>query len=328
MAGIDHRRADIELRSSLAFTKTRQQSIYEALKKQKHILGVIILTTCNRTEVYFSCVKGWKGNPLLEICELLMLEKKPYLNICYLHSGNTVFDHICKLACGAKSQIWGEDQIITQVKTAWTLARELGSTDSVLEVLFRKAITAAKKIKTNCKLVKPGGSIANKTLQLIIKNLDPNAKILVIGCGEIGRMTAKLLLEQGYQVQLTIRQYKNGQVDVPKGVSPIAYEKRYEELVNCAAVISATSSPHYTLEQFKIEQLITYPRLFVDLAVPRDIEEAIGQLPGARLYDLDTICPRELTEQHQRQLLEIEEIIAKYNKDFLNWHIYREAVQS
>ena len=168
MAGIDHSTAGVEIRERFSLTQAKIQEVYEQLKQKENIYGTVILSTCNRTEIYMSCEDGIIVNPFEEICKIYdIFDIEKYKNAYKLRYGDDVIEHLCKLACGVKSQIWGEDQIITQVKNAVAFSRENKAADSILEVLFRTAVTCAKKIKTELKLSSPQNSIAYKTLSLL-----------------------------------------------------------------------------------------------------------------------------------------------------------------
>lgn len=326
MAGIDYTLAGIDIREKFSFTKSRQQAIYEQLQANQAILGAVIVSTCNRTELYLSCVQGYDVNPFQLLCNAANINFRDYQLLHRVRRGSDAFKHLCRLACGAKSQIWGEDQIISQVKNSQDFARENNAIDSFLEVLFRTAITAAKKIKTLIKFAKAESSVALKTLTILNKQPVRPEKVLVIGNGEIGKLVAQTLVDNGYAVTMTLRQYKYSQVIIPEGVTAIDYAERYQHLGEFDAAVSATLSPHYTIEKDKLQGLTRIPRIMVDLAVPRDIEISIGDLAGVTLYDIDTIAKDTITENHAKQLVEIDKIIEKYEGDFLKWKKHKELI--
>ncbi|MEG1538214.1 MAG: NAD(P)-dependent oxidoreductase, partial [Clostridiales bacterium] len=232
--------------------------------------------------------------------------------------------HLCLLACGVKSQIWGEDQIITQVKEAITFAREQQSADSILEVLFRTAVACGKKVKTELRLTEKETSIANKLLEQLTNNENEIKQLLVIGNGEIGRLTATKLLAAGYQVTMTVRQYLHHPVAVPEGATVIDYARRYEYFNAFDGIVSATLSPHFTVETAKLQELSNFPHLFFDLAVPRDIEKSVGKLPGVTLHDVDSLSSEEHSVHQQRMLQQIDTYIDKYKTDFYKWDEHRQ----
>ena len=326
MAGIDYSLADIDIREVFSFTTSKKAAIYEALAGYEDIFGAVIVSTCNRTELYLSCADGNSIDPFALLCKIANEDYGQYVSYRRQRSGDAVFTYLCQLACGAQSQIWGEDQIITQVKDSITLAREYQATDSLLEVMFRTAITAAKRIKTEVRFSKEGESVATKALALIEQYPRPVHDVLVIGNGEVGRLMAKTLVAAGYNPTMTMRTYRHGAADIPDGVKIIDYSSRYEYLTEYDCVISGTLSPHFTLEKNELVKLAKCPGLLIDLAVPRDIEPTVADIEGITLYDMDAIGRQAMTEKHEQQLRQISVIIEKYRGDFEKWQINREQM--
>ena len=327
MSAVDYSMAGLHIREKISLTNSMQIDIYEKLRENPDILGVVIVSTCNRTELYLSLVDGVVISPLELLCEVIGVEYESYKLIHKTRSGQEVLTHLCALSCGIKSQIWGEDQIITQVKKSLNFARENKATDSILEVLFRKAISAAKKIKTDVKLTLKDNSVALKSLNIIKNNHKDVKKILVIGNGEVGRLVSETMIKNGYDVTITLRAYKYHTAIIPEGVGKIEYSKRYEALCQFDAVISATLSPHLTVEKDKIDTRCPFPQVYIDLAVPRDIDYKIAEIENVRVYDIDSVGKEEKDEIHENQVEEIDVIIEKYVKEFNHWCAYRKQVQ-
>ncbi len=314
VAGLDYKIADITRREEMSFTKSAMQEIYTKLCENPNIFGSVIISTCNRTEIYISCSDDKQLNPF----EILGYNLQHYL-----YRNDEAINHLCQLACGIKSQIWGEDQIITQVKQSIAFARECRASDSILEVLFRTAITAAKKVKSLVDMKIPGNSIGHKALEVIKNHSETIQEILVIGNGEIGRLVSTLLLGAGYRVTVTLRHYKHGQNFVPIGANTIDYTHRYQCMQNCHCVVSATLSPHHTVERGELEKLPHHPKLFIDLAVPRDIAPEVAEMNGVTCFNVDNICKQEIENNHKQQLVKIDAIIEKNIQDFHKWVSYR-----
>ncbi|MEG1884355.1 MAG: NAD(P)-dependent oxidoreductase, partial [Clostridia bacterium] len=240
-------------------------------------------------------------------------------------SGEDVFRHLCRVSCGAMSRIFGEDQIITQVKSAIRHARALGASDGHLEVLFRIAVTAAKKIKSTMCFHCADESVEGRIHRLVISyTQQPLRSVLVIGNGEMGRLAATSLLAAGLDVTMTLRSFRHGEAKIPEGVQVLAYEQRYAHFSEFDLLVSATRSPNYTIEVDELRHLSHYPKLMLDLAVPRDIEPAVRDL-GITLYDIDQLGSAAILEDHAQQLREIDALIDKHYIDFLVWHTHHEC---
>lgn len=325
MAGIDHSLAGIDIRSQFSFSKSRQEEICRDLCDLPEVLGAVLIATCNRTEVYLSCEEGSQLHPFACLCQVSDIPFEDCSGLYKMRCGDEAFRHLCRLACGAESRIWGEDQIITQVKNAIVASRGVHCADGASEVLFRMAVTAAKRIKTELRFTKSEVSVAQKTLELFQAAPNPPHRVLVIGNGEVGRLVAKTLLAHGFEVTMTLRQYKYKQIDVPKGADALDYARRYEVLPQFDALVSATSSPHVTIQAELLAGLPKLPALYVDLAVPRDIDPSVAKLAGCSLYDIDTLSIDAITEDHEAVLRQADAIIEKYLGDFHKWELYRQA---
>ncbi|MBC5649185.1 glutamyl-tRNA reductase [Christensenella sp. NSJ-35] len=325
MAGIDYRTAGIEIREKFSFTKKKLEAAYARILKNKSISGCIILSTCNRTEIYLSCTRGYRCNAFSVLCsaaEACEQENRKYARI----ESEDIFSYLCKLSCGIKSQIWGEDQIISQVKDALSFARGCNATDAYLEVLFRLAVTGAKKIKTTVKFSGENYGVCDNATKLIDSSLRRSGKILVIGNGEIGKLMALSLMKSGYDVTMTLRSYKKGKAILPEGVKTVDYAKRYGVMERFDCVVSGTLSPHFTIEKEPFAQLLHKPKILVDLAVPRDIEKRIGEIQGISLFDIDMIGKDIILESHAGKQEEIDLIVKKYKDDFEKWISYKEKM--
>ena len=212
-------------------------------------------------------------------------------------------EHLFYLTSGLKSQILGEDQILTQVKDALSMSRDEFTTDSVLEVLFRMAVTAGKKIKTEVPFSHGNPSVIHQAIRFLEEGgyHVRNKVCMVIGNGEMGKMAAQTLREAGADVTVTIRQYRSGVVSIPVGCSRINYGERMDYLPECDLVVSATASPNYTLTEELFEDVrVERPMILIDLAVPRDIDPEIRKKDNITLYDMDSFrtgeTPKELAD--------------------------------
>ena len=322
MIGIDFNRASVDIRAKFSFTKKKAVEAMGKLKEEKDILGCIILSTCNRMEIWVSS-QGEETDFLYEfLCRERELPQEEYRSYFTKRSGKEAVNHLFYLTSGLKSQILAEDQIITQVKDALTLAREIYCTDNVLEVLFRMAVTAAKKVKTEVTFSRANTSVIHQAIQML-ENQGfhfPGKTCMVIGNGEMGKMTALAMKEAGADVTVTVRQYRSGVVNIPLGCQRINYGDRMEFLPKCDIVISATASPNYTItrEAFS-EAAVDSDVILIDLAVPRDIEPAVGELPNVRLYDIDSFRIDAASPKLQASMKKAGEILDEQMKKFYDW---------
>lgn len=332
MIGIDFTKAEINIRERFAFTKKEIAKAMELLKLKQEIYGCVILSTCNRMEMWFSLRGGTQPELLELLCELKGLDIGDYKEYLAVRRGMQAVEHLFFLCSGMKSQIIGEDQILTQVKEALSFAREWECTDYVLEMLFRRAITAGKLVKTKVPMDKANFSAAHKAVQFLKEQGDLSAgkKCLVIGNGEMGKLTANALMEEGASVMMTVRQYKSGIVNIPKGVGRINYGERYQYIPECEIVFSATSSPNITITKADLEQCYAGKdrknQIFVDLAVPRDIEPSVRSMEHVRCYDLDSFHMDTWSKEMHNQFHQAEQILKTEIQKFTVWMECRDLV--
>ncbi len=302
MIGIDHNTAGVKIREQFSFTASQAARAMQDVKKHLLVKGCVLLSTCNRMELYLSMEED--SADLFEFidhisripAELTQTETDSRMKIRQyfkVRKGKEAAQHLFYLAAGLKSQVLGEDQILTQVKDALKRAREIYCTDTLLEVLFRYAVTAGKEVRTKAMPVRDGFSAVHCAAEgLKRQGYDFTGKTcMIIGNGQMGKIAAETLREEGAFVTVTVRQYKSGMVEIPKGCQRIHYGERYDLMPECDLVISATVSPNLTVRK---EQLARAregkirKQIYIDLAVPRDMEEDISGLEGITLYDTDS----------------------------------------
>ncbi len=324
-SGLDYNTASIAVRELFSLTKSKQAELYAFLRVQEGVRGAVLISTCNRMELCLSLDEGVAADPFSLVCAFLQVDVAHYHDMVTTYCDKEVITHLCLLACGAKSQIFGEDQIITQIKTSIHYARELEMADSLLEVLFRTAITCAKKIKSTLSLAVRETSIADCVVDALAVQSDVQ-RVMVIGNGEMGRYVAAQLAAAGYQVCMSVRAYKHKKVDVPQGVAPFDYAEIYQRMAGVDAVVSATLSPHFTVRKENFVALAQYPRYLFDLAVPRDIDPEIASVTQVQMQDVDTLSKGARSERNQALLAEMDEICARYRADFDKWYAFKQKV--
>ena len=359
MTGLDHKRASLETREKFALTNEKTGQILKALKDVGIVGGNVLISTCNRTEFYASVPEAGRFEAAKTLCKALDREYSEYKHIFTEKTGAQAIDHLCRVASGIDSQIMGDDQIITQTREALELSRKIKCVDSYIETMFRYSIQAAKAIKTNVILKTLGAdSVPDKTIEKL-KTLIAEARAgetskkanctthpplssllsplsssksdlaglnaLVIGNGQIGRHVAELLIREKANVTITLREYKKGIIIVPSGAETISYSERYKAINSADIVISATRSPHFTLHYKELAGLDRKPEIIVDLAVPRDVDPEIQEIPGTKLLTIDDITGENRTLPPE-SATEIEKIIKTHTEKYQKWLTYKESV--
>ncbi|KAB1439881.1 glutamyl-tRNA reductase [Candidatus Galacturonibacter soehngenii] len=329
MVGIDHDKASVEYREQFALTKSSSVQAMEKIKEIEGIEGCVIVSTCNRTEIWVSYHDKLSVDLKKYFCELRKLNYSDYESFLTERESLVAVKHLFNLSCGVKSKVFGEDQIITQVKDALALARDNYCTDHVLEVLFRMAITAAKKVKTNVRLSNANHSVVEEAISYLQREgIELKNKVcMVIGNGEMGKLSATTLKNKNADVTVTVRQYKSGVVEIPKGCKRINYGERMDYINNCDIVISATVSPNCTVKYEELKQIkLEKPLLLLDLAVPRDIDPKVKGLPFVTLYDIDDFKVDISDENINEDLKRVGEILHAQIEEFVEWYECKDVI--
>ncbi len=321
MAGIDHSKASLEVREKFSFTKSRKAEVLQRIKQTYHPEGCVLVHTCNRTELWLT--GDFVEKPYEILCHAAGLDTDAYRPYFTNRCGKRALRHLFMLACGLKSMVFAEDQILAQVKESLTFAREQNCTDALLDKTFLTAVSAAKKVKSGLALGGVNESVAALGVQKLAKHFDDMSRVrcLVIGNGEMGRLAARILLDMGCGVCMTVRHYNHGQAVIPQGCASIPYDDRYAYLPQADAVVSATASPHYTLktERFVVDGK---PRVLVDMAVPRDIEPGIAQTPDTVVYDMDDLGMQP--DKNVQAIAQAMAILDEYLEKLMDWYYFRD----
>ncbi|ALZ76080.1 glutamyl-tRNA reductase [Rheinheimera sp. F8] len=327
--GINHKTAPVALREQLAFAPEQVADALLDLTAKTAVTDAVIVSTCNRTELYFSGsseqskqVIDW----LAQFHQLNRQEVEPHL---YLHSADAASTHLMRVACGLDSLVLGEPQILGQVKQAYSQSRQLGTIQPVFERLFQKTFAVAKQVRTDTEIGASAVSVAFAAVTLarqIFGKLN-DVKVLLIGAGETIELVAKHLLEQG-AAHLTVA---NRSYDRAAGLAAqfngqaISLAQVPQALVDADVVISSTASTLPIVGKGMVEQALKKrrhkPMFLVDLAVPRDIEAQVAELEDAYLYTVDDLQNIVAQNMQSRQAAaeQAEQMIAVGVADFSQW---------
>lgn len=328
MSGLDHKLAPVELRERLSFTNAQAGELLDRIRADRRVSGCALISTCNRTELYITSGSAEPVKPAVLLCEAAGEDYAAFAPAFVHRTERDAARHLMEVAGGLQSQIWGDGQIITQVKNAMDLAQSRCAADPVLATLFRDAVAAGKEIKTSVRLTAVPGSVAFRAIEAAKQELGElrGLRAVVMGNGEMGRLSARLLQEAGCSVTVTLRTYRHGETVVPPGCAVIAYDRRMEAVEGADLVLSATTSPHYTVMTEQVRALKRKPRLMLDLAIPRDVDPSLGAELGICCYNVDTLGGTDPQEENRAALEEAQAIVDRQLEQFYQWWSYKNCL--
>ena len=331
LVGVNHKTTPVEIREKLAFTKGKIEESVDHLFNFPDIIEHTILSTCNRVEIYAranyqdSAIKSIKQF----ICDfhgLSLLELEDHF---YSYRNKEAVEHLFRVSSSLDSMILGEAQILGQVKEAYSLARDLRSTGLVLNQLFEKAFSIAKKVREETGIAERSVSISSAAVELAQKIFDDleNHTVMLVGTGEMAELAAKHLISYGVKtVYVTSRTYERA-ANLARTLngSALDFEAFKNELHRADIVITSTSAPNFIIKKEIVEKAIherkNKPIFFIDIAVPRDIEPDVNDLENVYLYDIDDLHVvvsaniKEREKEAENAMNFISQEVTKFN----NW---------
>ncbi len=326
--GVNHKTASVALREQVAFSPEQLHQALPALREQTGVAEAVILSTCNRTELYcqgatsIDMLVGWLAGyhrlPLEQLREH-----------CYIYEDNAAIEHLMAVASGLDSLVLGEPQILGQVKQAYQFARNQASVGTVLERLFQSTFRVAKTVRNETKVGENAVSVAYAAVNLarqIFSEL-PQSSVLLVGAGDTAELVAQHLTEHGVKrLMVANRTLARASAVADKFAGQAHTLGELPELLPQAdIVISSTASPLPIIGKGLIESALKIrrrqPMLLIDLAVPRDIEEQVNELNDAYLYTVDDLqgIITENLRNREEAAAEAKVIISEHSNAFTAW---------
>jgi len=296
--GLNHRTAPVAVRERFWISEARRFEAVVQLARAEGVEEVLVLATCNRTEFLL-----WANDASLAANSILRFLSAEYgLKLCEWKHFYRLLDeaallHIFRVASSLDSLVLGEPQIVSQVKTAWQLAQKVGSTGRFLDAVLQKALTVSKRVRNETAIGNSPVSLPTAAVELAKQALGTleDKQVLILGAGKMSELSARYLMNQGAKSVCVInRTYEHAlELAVTLGGDAAPFETRWQHMASADIVISSTSCPHTILSSEEAELVVgeraQRPLVIVDIAMPRDIDGAVREIPGIFLYDLDDL---------------------------------------
>lgn len=322
--GVSHHSAPLAVRESIALDKERVSDFLAYLKQQKTIDEALVLSTCNRLEIYA------KADHQQDLCQFLAhfcrVDSAALATSWYCYEGQQAAQHLMQVTCGIDSMVVGESQITSQVKQAYDQAKSLGLVGRYLDYLFQRALQVGKQVRSQTGMGQHVVSVAYLVVEIakkVYQSLEP-LHVLLVGAGETSELAALHLQRRGVKrfTVLSRSQLKGERLAVRLGAKHLPIAKAPEMLADVDLVVSATSSQLPLLGKGMVETAMKQRDMkhlvLVDLAVPRDIEPEVRSIDDVYLYDMDDLQAWIQTNQacRQRAAEEAKQLIVEQSEHF------------
>lgn len=329
LVGVNHKTAPVELREKLSFSENQRKQSLDFLRGHPHVSEAVVLSTCNRTEVYVSGNDpGCCRQAVLSLfAQVKGVNVDEVLSALYVCRNEEAVEHLFLVTAGLDSMILGETQILGQVKEAYARSCESHCVGRIFHALFRQAVTAAKRVQAETAINESAASVSYAAVELakkLFRRLE-NRTVMLIGAGKMSELTLKHLHDQGVSRVVVVNRTHERAERLAACFGGISeeYEKRREWLTRADIVISSTGAPHLVLKKEDVAAAMRVrrgrPLFLIDIAVPRDIDPAVNQLDNVYLYDIDDLQAvvaanlKEREKEAQSARLIVAEEMAEFN---------------
>lgn len=345
--GINHKTASVGLREKVAFVDSKRQLAFSQIQQQQLAESVVILSTCNRTELYFHQSQippqedhpenlAWRERCFQWFAEIHQLDQAELRQCLYFKQNFEAARHLMQVACGLDSLILGEPQILGQVKQAYQEAEEFYQSQNLsistkLSRLFQRTFATAKRVRSETEIGNSAVSVAYAACGLARQIFDNFGKLrfLLVGAGETIELVARYLVQHGAKNIMIANRTAQRAEDLAQRLNTpmqiLSLSALQLGLNQADVVISSTGSPDLLISQAMVKEAQKQrhfdPMLLIDIAVPRDIDEKVGELDSVYAYsvdDLQNIIQRNL-EQRQQAAEQAKEIVEQECKAFFEW---------
>lgn len=331
VVGLNYKTAPVEIRERLTFNETDLADAIKKLNVQKSILENVILSTCNRTEIYAVVDQLHTGRYYIKefLSQWFGLEQKEFSPFLSISEDDGAVDHLFNVTCGLNSMVLGETQILGQVRTSFMLAQEQAATGTVFNHLFKQAITLAKRAHSETEIGANAVSVSYAAVELakkIFGSLE-SKHVLIMGAGKMGELAVQNLHGNGVKKVTVINRTFEKAKDLAGRFNGVAKTIDYlqQSLVEADILISSTGAKDFVINKemmAKVEKLRKGKPLFmVDIAVPRDLDPRIAELENVFLYDIDDLegIVEANLQERKRAAERIMLMIEKEIVDFKQW---------
>ncbi len=311
VVGLNHNTAPVEMRERVAVPASRVVKAIHDLASRNHLAEVVLLSTCNRTEIYVRCTKFHNGVSDVQdfLSDQASLEPDDFAEHLYTYYDDGAVAHLFRVAAGLDSMIVGEGEILGQVREAWMLSEKEGASGPLLDRVFRHAIEAGKRARSETSISRNTLSVSSAAVSLAEQHLGTldNRSVLILGAGDVAQGMARALAAAGVSdVAVANRTHARAvELAARVGGRSVTLAEVGDVLASVDLLLTATDSTEVHVERQDIEAVMDVragrPLVVVDVAVPRDVDPGVGLIAGVALFDMDSLKAFTDASLHQRR---------------------------
>ncbi|MWC28728.1 glutamyl-tRNA reductase [Paenibacillus sp. MMS18-CY102] len=332
VVGLNYRTAPVEVRERFTFAERDLPAALRQLKQTKSILEGVIVATCNRTELYAVVDRHHLcGHYIRSFMEQwFKLPRQHFTNHLYMYEDDQAIEHLFRVTSGLDSMVIGETQILGQVKDAFLLAQKEKATGTLFNMLFKQAVTLAKRAHSETTIGESAVSVSYAAVELGKRIFGQFAKktVMIIGAGKMSELTGKHLAANGAdRVIVANRSIERATELADKlGGSPCTMEEAVHRLHEADIVISSTGADGFVLKREQVAMAMQRRKsrslFMIDIAVPRDLDPSIAAIDNVFLYDIDDLegIVESNLEQRRKESAKIEAMIVEEQESFRSWY--------
>lgn len=335
LIGLNHTTAPVDVRERLAFAPQRVQHAITELQKRIDGCEAVVLSTCNRVELYLAAPVEIDRDRVIDfLSEFHELPATDFASHLYEMRGRSAIEHLFAVACSLDSMVLGETQIIGQVRHAYEVSRGVGATGGILNPLFQRAVSVGKEVLSATQLSDGRVSVASVAVDYARRIFESfeDKTVLCLGTGKMSQLVLSHFARLNPKHMLVSSRSVERAREIAKQFDGegVSSERLDEYLVRADVVVSSTGHPVTLVTRARFEPLLKQrryrPVFLIDIAVPRDIEPAVGELEGVYLYNLDDLQEVVVRTMDQRgqSVEEARKIVVGHVEAFLQWHRQRE----
>lgn len=318
--GLNHRTAPIDVRERVSFSREELRTGLQNLGDYDGVSGLVVLSTCNRTELYAAVEDLAEGErSVRQFLHDLAQGGDDLDAYLYTYTDDAAIEHLFRVASSLDSLVLGEGQILSQVKEAYALAREAGVTGTVLNLLFHRAIATGKRVRTETRIAYRSVSVSYAAVELAAASLGGlgGCGALIFGAGKMAELTAEHLRAHGIEtIYVANRHIERAQVLAERiGGEAIPFDRAMDYATHVDVVVTSTGAPHYVIKAWEARRLMARRqgrKLFlIDIAVPRDVDPDVAAIKGIELYNIDALeaVVDEHLSERQAEAVKAEKIV-------------------